>query len=85
MNMVDVLCNQCGNFSKRGKGKEGEWWRGVNLRYIISTYVNITMYLPVQLLYANKNNNKETRLTGTLLYVYLFTCWWTFDLLAYLD
>jgi hypothetical protein len=25
----------------------------VNLRYIISTYVNITMY-PVQILYANK-------------------------------
>jgi hypothetical protein len=28
---------------------------GVNhLRYIVSTYVNTTMYPPVQLLYANK-------------------------------
>jgi hypothetical protein len=31
------------------KGNEG-----ANLRYIVSTYVNITMYPPVQLLYANK-------------------------------
>jgi hypothetical protein len=30
---------------------------GVNLRYFVNTYVNITMYLPVQLLYAN--NKKE--------------------------
>jgi hypothetical protein len=28
-----------------------EW---VNLRYIVNTYVNITMYPSVQLLYANK-------------------------------
>jgi hypothetical protein len=27
---------------------------GLNLRYIVSTYVNITMYPPAQLLYANK-------------------------------
>jgi hypothetical protein len=27
---------------------------GVNLRYIVSTYVNIAMYSPVQLVYANK-------------------------------
>jgi hypothetical protein len=26
---------------------------GVNLRYIVSTYVNITVYPPVQLVYAN--------------------------------
>jgi hypothetical protein len=26
---------------------------GVNLRYIVSPYVNITMYPPVQILYAN--------------------------------
>jgi hypothetical protein len=26
----------------------------VNLRYSVSTHVNITMYAPVQLLYANK-------------------------------
>jgi hypothetical protein len=26
----------------------------VNLRYIISTYVNITMYTPIQILYTNK-------------------------------
>jgi hypothetical protein len=29
--------------------------RGVNLRYSVSTYVNFTMYPPVQLLYANTN------------------------------
>jgi hypothetical protein len=36
---------------------------GVNLRYIVSTYVNITMYPPVQLLYANKilKNNVDTK------------------------
>jgi hypothetical protein len=27
---------------------------GVNLRYIVSTYANVTMYPPIQLLYANK-------------------------------
>jgi hypothetical protein len=31
----------------------------VNLRYIVSTYVNITMYLPVQILYANKINYRK--------------------------
>jgi hypothetical protein len=31
---------------------------GVNVRYIVSTYVNITLYHPVQLLYAN-NNKKD--------------------------
>jgi hypothetical protein len=35
---------------------------GVNLRYIVSTYVNITMYLPVQLLYANEVKiNKQNK------------------------
>jgi hypothetical protein len=28
----------------------------VNLRYVISTYVNITRYSPVQLIYNNNNN-----------------------------
>jgi hypothetical protein len=28
--------------------------RGVNVRHIVSTHVNITMYPPVQLLYANE-------------------------------
>jgi phosphotransferase system glucose/maltose/N-acetylglucosamine-specific IIC component len=37
---------------RKGGGSKMEW---VNLRYIITTYVNITMYPTVQLLYANKN------------------------------
>jgi hypothetical protein len=36
---------------RRQKGKRME---GVNLRYIVSTYVNIIMYLSAQLLNANK-------------------------------
>jgi hypothetical protein len=36
-------------------GEEGEWWREqIQLRYILNVYVNITVYSPVQLLYANK-------------------------------
>jgi hypothetical protein len=38
---------------RRGKRRMME---GVNLRYILSTYVNVTMYPPVQQLYSNKNN-----------------------------
>jgi hypothetical protein len=40
---------------KRDEGKEGEQWREqIQLRYILNTYVNITMYSPLQLLYAKK-------------------------------
>jgi hypothetical protein len=46
---------------------------GISLRYIVSTYVNITMYPPVQLLYAHKNFKIEgiwalgiKRITGHL-------------------
>jgi hypothetical protein len=35
-------------------GREKRTMKGLNLRFIISTYVNITMYTPVQQLYANK-------------------------------
>jgi hypothetical protein len=38
---------------RRGGGR-GRMMNGVNLRYIVNTYVNITTYLPIQLLYANK-------------------------------
>jgi hypothetical protein len=47
--------------SKRNCSKNGEEWRGgrtmevVNLRYIVNTYVNITVYSPIQPLCANKN------------------------------
>jgi hypothetical protein len=34
--------------------------KGVNLRCIVSTYVNITMYSPVQLLYGNKFKKTKT-------------------------
>jgi hypothetical protein len=39
---------------KRGKGGRGRMMEGVNLRHIANTHVNIKMYLPVQLLYANQ-------------------------------
>jgi hypothetical protein len=38
---------------RRGRG-ERENNGGVNLRHIVSTYVNITMYPPIQLLYVKK-------------------------------
>jgi hypothetical protein len=37
--MKTVECSKNG-----GSEEEGEWWKGVNLTYIVSTYVNITMY-----------------------------------------
>jgi hypothetical protein len=36
---------------KRGEGR-GRMMEGVYLRYIVSTYVNIIMYPPVQLSYV---------------------------------
>jgi hypothetical protein len=45
----------------KGVGKRGRMTEWVNLRYIISTYVNITMYPLVQLLDANL---KETMIYG---------------------
>jgi hypothetical protein len=41
---------------RRGEGKEGEENGGGKSKTYVSTYINITMYPPVQLLYANKNN-----------------------------
>jgi hypothetical protein len=38
---------------RRGWGR-GRTMEGINLRYIVSTYANITMYPLVQLLYTNK-------------------------------
>jgi hypothetical protein len=37
-----------------GRGERRRMMEGVNLRYIVTTHVNITMYPPVQILYANK-------------------------------
>jgi hypothetical protein len=39
---------------RRGSERRGRMMEGINLRYIVRTYVNITMYTTVQLLYANK-------------------------------
>jgi hypothetical protein len=39
---------------RRGKRGRERMMEGANLRYIVSTYVNITMHYPAQLLYANK-------------------------------
>jgi hypothetical protein len=45
---------------RRQVGEEGEQWRGqIQLRHTVRTYVNITMYPPVQILYANKIINKK--------------------------
>jgi hypothetical protein len=45
---------------KKGRGgKNRENDGGINLTYIVSTYVNITMCSPVQLLYANNFFKKE--------------------------
>jgi hypothetical protein len=40
---------------RRGRGRMME---RVNLRCIVSTYINITMYPPMQLLYVNKITKK---------------------------
>jgi hypothetical protein len=42
----------------RGRKMQGE-----NLRYIIGIYVNITVHLSVQLLYANINKNNYNYIT----------------------
>jgi hypothetical protein len=34
--------------------RRGRTIERVNLRYVVSTYINFTMYFPIQLLYANK-------------------------------
>jgi hypothetical protein len=39
---------------RRGRRRGKRTIEGVNLRYIVSTQVNITMYPPAQQLYANK-------------------------------
>jgi hypothetical protein len=38
----------------------------VNLTKVVSTYVNITMYSPVQLLYVNKNEYRWVQPAETL-------------------
>jgi hypothetical protein len=43
----------------RSRGRwGGRIMEEVNLRYIVSTHVNIRMYLPIQLSYATKNEIK---------------------------
>jgi hypothetical protein len=47
---------------RRRKGKRGRMMeRLIQLRYILNTYVNITMFPSVQLLYANKIINKNLK------------------------
>jgi hypothetical protein len=46
MKPVEIVLRSGGE----GRGRMMEW---VNLRYFVSTSVNITMYPPVELLYAN--------------------------------
>jgi hypothetical protein len=46
--LVEIVLRRGG---EKGRGRIME---GVSLRYIVSTYVNVTVYPPVQLLYANK-------------------------------
>jgi hypothetical protein len=47
MNPVEIVLR------KEGGGR-GRIIEGVNLSYTVSTYVNITIYLLVQLIYVNK-------------------------------
>jgi hypothetical protein len=42
---------------RKGGGRRRRKREGVNLMYIESTFVNITMYVPIQLLYTNKIKN----------------------------
>jgi hypothetical protein len=40
---------------RRRGGRKGKMMKGTNLiKYIVSTYVHITMHPPVKLVYANK-------------------------------
>jgi hypothetical protein len=66
VNMMDVFCIRIWKQKnetcipvkialRKGEGGRGRTMEGVNLRYVVSTYVNIIMYPPIQLLYANKN------------------------------
>jgi hypothetical protein len=52
----DFISNyKCFLLKRYWGGRRGRMMEGVNLRSVVSTYANITMYPPVQLLYANKN------------------------------
>jgi hypothetical protein len=42
-----------------GGGERREMMEGINLRSIVSAYINITMYPPVQLLYASNKKKKK--------------------------
>jgi hypothetical protein len=54
MYFVFIRENRRMNSVELFKREEGRMMEGVNLSYIVSTYVNITMYPYVQLLNANK-------------------------------
>jgi hypothetical protein len=41
---------------RRVEGGRGRMKEEVGLRYIVSIYVNITVYPPIQLLYVNKKS-----------------------------
>jgi hypothetical protein len=60
-------------FSKKGgRGKEREGWRReIQLRYVVSTYMNITVYSPVWLLFANKIVKRSTALSMHLMDVFI--------------
>jgi hypothetical protein len=45
-----------------GRGDKGEWWQGwIYLRYIVSTFVNVTMYTQYNnmIIKINKNTNRK--------------------------
>jgi hypothetical protein len=44
-----------------GGGGGGRMMEGVNLRYVVITFVNITIYPLVQLVYANRNFKKKKK------------------------
>jgi hypothetical protein len=55
MKLVEIV-------QRRGEGGRKRMMERVNLRYIVSTYVNIAIYPSVQLLYANKLPSKKKHL-----------------------
>jgi hypothetical protein len=57
---------------RRGEGERGRTMERVNLRNTVNTYVNITTYPPVQLLYANKIIKKNKNI-ATIHLFYFYT------------
>jgi hypothetical protein len=49
---------------RRGRDGSKKMMEGINLGYIVITYVNITIYPPIQILYGNKIIEKKISSAG---------------------